>query len=205
MTEDRQTHWQGVYGSKRETEVSWFEDKPATSLELIGRAGIAKDSAIIDIGGGASRLVDRLLDTGYRAISVLDISDSALAAARARLGPRAAQVKWIAADVTEWGPPQKYHLWHDRAAFHFLTAQSDRNAYVERLTRALDSGGQVIIGTFALDGPERCSGLPVVRYDAEALKHTLGETFALEETLAYSHQTPGGSTQKFQFSRFRKK
>ncbi len=202
---DRQAHWQGVYGSKGEAEVSWFEQTPSISLDLIRRSGAHEDASIIDIGGGASRLVDALLDNGYRAISVLDLSGNALSAAKKRLGSRSAQVTWIEADVTTWEPPQKYDVWHDRAAFHFLTESDDRQAYVDRLIRGVLSGGKVIIGTFALDGPDRCSGLPIVRYDADSLKRTLGETFELEETRPYEHPTPWGSIQKFQFSRFRKK
>lgn len=205
MTEsDRQAHWQSVYSSKDETEVSWFEQSPAISLDLIRRSGAHSGTSIIDIGGGASRLVDALLDGGYRTISVLDLSEKALSVARARLGPRASQVRWIEADVTRWEPEQRYDLWHDRAAFHFLTDPNDRAAYVERLMRGTSPGAQVIIGTFAFEGPERCSGLPVVRHDANSLKQALGESFELEETRPYEHRTPWGSFQRFQFSRFSK-
>ncbi|HET7681653.1 MAG TPA: class I SAM-dependent methyltransferase [Xanthobacteraceae bacterium] len=205
MTEfDRKAHWQGVYSSKSETEVSWFEQSPAMSLDLIRRSGAGSGTSIIDVGGGASRLVDALLDSGYRAITVLDLSEKALSVARARLGPRASQVRWIAADVTRWEPEQKYDLWHDRAAFHFLTDPDERRAYVERLMRGTSPGAQVIIGTFAPDGPERCSGLPVARHDANSLQQAFGESFELEETRPYEHRTPGGGIQRFQFSRFRK-
>src|SRR5690242_2136745 len=176
---DRQTHWQNVYTSKGEKEVSWFQDRPAISLEFIAAAKIQPDAAIIDIGGGASRLVDALLDEGYSNLTVLDLSEAALASSRERIGPRAAAVKWVAADVTTWQPPEPYDVWHDRAAFHFLTDESDRQAYVSRLTTALRSGGQAIIGTFALDGPERCSGLLVTRYDAASLAAALGPRFRL--------------------------
>jgi SAM-dependent methyltransferase len=205
MTEsDRQAHWQSVYSSKDETELSWFEQSPAISLDLIRRSGAHSGTSIIDIGGGASRLVDALLDGGYRTISVLDLSEKALSVARARLGPRASQVRWIEADVTRWEPEQRSDLWHDRAAFHFLTDPNDRAAYVERLMRGTSPGAQVILGTFAFDGPERCSGLPVVRHDANSLKQALGESFELEETRPYEHRTPWGSFQRFQFSRFSK-
>ena len=205
MTEfDRQAHWQGVYSSKNETEVSWFEQSPAISLELIHRSGVDTGASIIDIGGGASRLVDALLDDGYRAISILDLSGKALSVARTRLGPRASQVTWIESDVTQWEPEQKYDLWHDRAAFHFLTDPTERRAYVERLTRGTSPGSQVIVGTFALDGPDRCSGLPVARHDANSLKQVLGKSFELKQTRPYEHRTPGGGIQRFQFSRFRK-
>jgi 2-polyprenyl-3-methyl-5-hydroxy-6-metoxy-1,4-benzoquinol methylase len=165
-TTQRHGHWENVYTTKAEQEVSWFQGNPAMSLDLIHASGVAKDDAIIDIGGGASHLVDALVDEGYRAITVLDLSEQALTTAKARLGPRASQVDWIAADITTWERDGVYDLWHVRAAFHFLTAPSDRDAYVERLTKALCPGGHAIISTFALDGPDRCSGLPVVRYDA---------------------------------------
>jgi trans-aconitate methyltransferase len=154
----RQAHWQNVYSTRDVTEVSWFQEIPAISLALIDAAGATSRSSIIDIGGGASRLVDALLDDGYADITVLDIAERSLAAAQARLGDVAKKVAWIVADVTTWEPPRSYDIWHDRAAFHFLTAAADRQAYVERLTRALHPGAHGIIGTFALDGPQRCSG-----------------------------------------------
>jgi len=201
---DRRAHWDDVYASKNEAEVSWFELTPRTSLDLIRQSGAQKETVIIDIGGGASRLADDLLGDGYQAVTVLDLSEKAFAIARARLGSRASQVHWIGADVTLWQPSQRYDLWHDRAAFHFLTAPEDRQAYVDRLTRAVLPGGQVIIGTFAPDGPDKCSGLPVIRYDADSLQTTLGSRFELEQTLPYDHPTPSGGLQRFQFSRFRK-
>jgi trans-aconitate methyltransferase len=175
---NRQAHWQQVYNEKGENQVSWFQERPAISLELIEAAGAEPGSAIIDIGGGASRLVDALVENGYRDLTVLDLSESAVSIAKKRLGRRAATVKWIVADVTQWEPPTTYDLWHDRAAFHFLTEESDRIAYVERLTKVLRPAGHAIIGTFALDGPERCSGLPVVRYDGAQLSINLGSAFA---------------------------
>jgi trans-aconitate methyltransferase len=154
---NRQAHWQNVYKEKGENQVSWFQEQPTISLELIEAAGAKPDSAIIDIGGGASRLVDTLIDKGYRDLTVLDLSESAVSIAKIRLGQSAAMVKWIVVDVTQWEPPSPYDLWHDRAAFHFLTEASDRTAYIDRLKRVLRVGGHAIIGTFALDGPERCS------------------------------------------------
>jgi ubiquinone/menaquinone biosynthesis C-methylase UbiE len=201
---ERQEHWQGVYGSKAETEVSWFQQRPSISLELIKAARCNRHDPIIDIGGGASRLVDTLLDAGHDAITVLDLSAKALETSKRRLGARAKQVEWVVSDVTRWEPAQQYAIWHDRAAFHFLTELADRAAYADRLARALRPGGEAIIGTFALDGPAQCSGLPVVRYDAASLGQTLGPAFALFETRADDHRTPSGSIQKFQFSRFRK-
>jgi 2-polyprenyl-3-methyl-5-hydroxy-6-metoxy-1,4-benzoquinol methylase len=161
---NRQAHWQNVYEQKGENQVSWFQERPNISLELIEAVRADQSSAIIDIGGGASRLVDALVDKAYRDLTVLDLSESAVSIAKIRLGQRAATVNWIVADVTQWEPARSYDLWHDRAAFHFLTEASDRTAYIDRLTKAVRSGGHAIIGTFAPDGPERCSGLPVPSY-----------------------------------------
>jgi SAM-dependent methyltransferase len=202
---DRQSHWQNVYAQKGEREVSWFQESPAPSLELLAQVGADPASGIIDIGGGASRLVDNLVDRGFSDVSVLDLSAAALDAARRRLGSRASDVTWIVADVTAWEPQRSYDIWHDRAAFHFLTDAHDRAAYVARLARALQPGGHAIIGTFALDGPERCSGLPVVRYDAASLAEMLGENFELLDTRRHAHTTPWGSEQLFQFSVFRRR
>jgi SAM-dependent methyltransferase len=199
---ERQAHWQNVYTSKGETEVSWFQERPETSLEFIAAAQARPDSAIIDIGGGASRLVDALLDSGYSNLTVLDLSEAALAASRERIGARAASVKWVAADVTTWRPTEQYDLWHDRAAFHFLNDENDRRAYVSCLKAALRVGGQAIIGTFALNGPERCSGLPVTRYDATSLAAVLGPRFRLLASRVEEHRTPWDAPQIFQFSRF---
>jgi 2-polyprenyl-3-methyl-5-hydroxy-6-metoxy-1,4-benzoquinol methylase len=149
-------------------------------------------------------LVDALLTEGFSTVTVLDISEQALATAKARLGTSSAKAEWIAADVTAWDPPQTYDVWHDRAAFHFLTEPKDRTAYVERVSRFVRPGGHVIIGTFAMDGPERCSGLPIVRYDATAISALLGPSFVFLESRRHSHQTPMGTIQRFQFSRFRR-
>ncbi|TQF37883.1 SAM-dependent methyltransferase [Bradyrhizobium sp. UNPF46] len=202
---DRSSHWDGVYATKGEAEVSWFQNSPSTSLAMIRAAGPDHDAAIIDIGGGASRLVDALLQDGYRDVSVLDLSANALDAARKRIGPAAASASWIVADATTWQPAKTYEVWHDRAAFHFLTDPRDRAAYVERLRSALAPGGHVIIATFAPDGPEKCSGLPVQRHDSASLAAELGPDFALIETQRETHHTPWDSTQAFQFSRFRRR
>jgi SAM-dependent methyltransferase len=204
QSEGRQAHWEGVYTKKGENEVSWFQESPAPSLQLIAQVGATPASAIIDIGGGASRLVDNLIQQGFEDVTVLDLSEAALEAAKARLGGRAAQVQWIVADATVWEPLKAYDIWHDRAAFHFLTEDRDRAAYIARLERALKVGGYAIIATFALDGPERCSGLPVVRYDPASLGQTLGRAFQLVDTRRQIHATPWGSEQSFQFSLFRR-
>ena len=201
---DQKAHWDAVYATKGERDVSWFQESPAVSLDLIAATGAKPDDPIVDIGGGASRLVDALLDRGFEAVTVLDLSGQALAVASARLGPRAAQVRWIVADVTAWQPTETFAVWHDRAAFHFLTAAEDRAAYAQRVRNAVRPGGHVIIGTFAPDGPERCSGLPVMRHDAASIGEVLGPSFALVETRRDDHVTPMGTTQRFQFSRFRR-
>jgi SAM-dependent methyltransferase len=200
---ERQTHWESVYTNKSEAKVSWFQENPEPSLDLIALVGAGLRSGIIDIGGGASRLVDHLISQGYEDLTVLDLSASALAAAKARIGESARQVRWLVADATTWEPPRAFDVWHDRAAFHFLTAAADQAAYIARLRRALSRGGHVIIGAFALDGPEKCSGLPVARHDGESLGKALGSEFVLIDTRRHDHLTPWGATQRFQFSTFR--
>lgn len=202
---DRTTHWQNVYATKSETEVSWFQASPAIALEMIRAASPDRAAAIIDIGGGASRLVDALLQGGYRNLTVLDLSANALDTAKKRIGATASTVDWIVADATTWRPAKAWDVWHDRAAFHFLTDPRDRAAYVERLRSAVAPGGQVIIATFAPDGPEKCSGLPVQRHDSASLSAELGPEFELVETRSETHHTPWHSTQAFQFSRFRRR
>lgn len=199
-------HWNRVYGDRDETDLTWFEDVPEPSLALI-RAH-ASTGAVVDIGGGASRLVDHLLVDGYGPVVVLDLSENALAAARTRLGDRAGDAEWIVADVTGWTPDRRFDLWHDRAVFHFLTDAADRARYIAVMDAALGDGGIAVIGTFAQDGPERCSGLPVQRYSPEALvaeieSHAPGR-FTLLESRRHVHVTAGGARQNFQFSVFRK-
>jgi len=202
--DSRQAHWENVYTTKGENEVSWFQESPAPSLALIVEIGAVPSSAIIDIGGGASRLVDELIGRGFQDITVLDLSAAALEAAKARLGERAGGAQWLVADATTWEPPRTYDIWHDRAAFHFLTEERDRAAYIERLRQGLKIGGHAIIATFALDGPEKCSGLPVMRYDAAHLGQMLGSGFELLQSVANDHATPWGSHQQFQFSVFQR-
>jgi SAM-dependent methyltransferase len=201
-SKSRQSHWENVYASKSENEVSWFQENPAPSLALIAEIGAKPASAIIDVGGGASRLVDHLIEQGFHDVTVLDLSGAALEAAKARLGDRADKAHWRVADATSWEPSRTYDVWHDRAAFHFLTDARDRDAYLARLRRALTIGGHAIIATFALDGPEKCSGLPVERYDAARLAQTLGSGFKLLHSQRNEHATPWGAQQRFQFSVF---
>jgi SAM-dependent methyltransferase len=201
----RRAHWENVYTTKGERDVSWFQENPAPSLELIALAGLSASASIIDIGGGASRLVDILAERNLGQITVLDVSAAALDAAKVRLGSKAAGVQWIAADITNWEPAQAYDVWHDRAAFHFLTEPDDQSAYVARLHKAVRPGGYAIIGTFALDGPEKCSGLAVVRHDAASLSAALGGGFELIDARRHDHITPWGALQRFQFSTFRRR
>lgn len=197
-------HWDRVYATRAPDEVSWFQPDPGLSMSMIEAAGAGLGDPVIDIGGGASTLVDALLAAGHRAVTVLDISDKALAAARTRLGARAESVAWIVADVTRWRPEASYPVWHDRAAFHFLTDAGERAAYMAALRAALRPGGTAIIAAFAADGPERCSGLPVRRYSPALLAGELGPGFRLIETTDEEHVTPAGARQHFVFCRFRR-
>lgn len=199
--DDRKSHWENVYSTKEENQVSWFEDTPDLSVSLLQEACLVPAMSVIDIGGGASRLVDTLLARGQAHVTVLDLSSSALATARARLG-ETDRVSWIVSDITRWTPDRAYDLWHDRAAFHFLTAPEDQQAYAEIVHAALRPGGRAVIGTFAPDGPEKCSGLPVARHDATSLSAVLGPRFRLLATRRHEHATPWASIQKFQFSTF---
>ena len=201
--EASQLHWNATYESKREDGVSWFQDNPEPSLSLIKEIA-DRSSAIIDVGGGASRLVDNLQEQHFEDVTVLDLSAAAIAAARGRLAGTGGQIDWIVADIRTWSPRRIYDVWHDRAAFHFMVEEADRDAYLSTLGRALAPNGYAIIATFALDGPEKCSGLPVQRYDASKLAQVLGSGFALVRTLDHLHLTPWGSSQSFQFSVFRR-
>lgn len=202
MESNRQDHWDRIYAEKSETDVSWFQDNPAPSLELLRRTGCPKDAGIIDIGGGASRVVDRLVSDGYGDVSVLDIAEGALDKAKRRLGADAGRVAWTVADIILWRPERTYDVWHDRAVFHFLTDKSDRAAYRRAMRAATKPGATAIIATFAPDGPERCSGLPIVRYSPRSLADELGDGVTLIDSLIDAHRTPSGGIQHFQFSRF---
>jgi SAM-dependent methyltransferase len=201
-TSDRKRHWEQVYETKPAVETSWYQAEPATSLAMIRNTGAGPAQGLIDIGGGASLLVDHLLDSGWRDLTVLDLSKSALQQAQRRLGPEARRVAWVVADITDYVPARTFSVWHDRAAFHFLTEPADQQRYVQVLKAALEPGGQAIIGAFAPDGPERCSGLEIVRYDADKLGAVLGHDFRLVEERRESHLTPQGREQRFGFWRF---
>lgn len=198
-------HWDETYRTKAETLVSWYQPSPERSLALIGSVAPSRSAGIIDIGGGASRLIDGLLAEGYGDLTVLDISTVALDRAKARLGPRAETVNWIAADIARWRPTRTWDVWHDRAVFHFLTERPAQEAYIAALMQATRAGSAVVIATFAPTGPERCSGLPVQRYDASALAARLGADFELVAQAEEAHVTPAGATQDFQYGVFRRR
>ncbi|MGC2164851.1 MAG: class I SAM-dependent methyltransferase [Gallionella sp.] len=202
---DRKQHWDQVYGSKPSDAVSWFQEHADQSLRLIHNTSLGRDAAIIDVGGGASRLVDDLVTEGYTDLTVLDLSSTAIAVAKQRLGNRANCVKWIVGDITcaEF-EVHRFDIWHDRAVFHFLTGSDERHAYVDRVMRAVRPGGHVIIATFAEDGPEKCSGLPVMRYKPETLHAEFGATFLLVRHEKEAHHTPTGAIQKFVYCYCRK-
>lgn len=193
-------HWERVYSTKAATAVSWFQEHAENSLRLIQTTGVSLDAPIIDVGGGASTLVDDLLSHGFSNLTVLDLSVAALHAAQARLGERASQVTWIEADVGSADlPEQGFEVWHDRAVFHFLTEPQERQAYVANVLRSVRPGGHVIVATFAEDGPTQCSGLPVMRYSADELHAEFGQPFSLQQHTKESHHTPFGTVQQFTY------
>ena len=202
---DRKHHWDQVYTTKTSDSVSWFQEHADQSLRLIHNARLGKDAAIIDVGGGASRLVDDLVAEGYTDLTVLDLSSAALAVAKQRLGKHADAVHWMEGDITRTELPiHRFDIWHDRAVFHFLTEPADRHAYVERVMRSVRPGGHVIIATFAEDGPEKCSGLPVMRYQPETLHAEFGDAFLLVKHEKEAHHTPFGTVQQFVYCYCRK-
>lgn len=200
----RAVHWNEVYASKPASHLSWFQAAAEPSMRMIRASGAAPDTGIIDIGGGASVLVDELLAADFMDVSVLDIAETALERTITRLGAGAAKVQWIVADILSWTPQRSYALWHDRAVFHFLTEEDDRAAYRAVLRQALKPGGTLIVAAFAADGPERCSGLPVRRWSAETLEAEFGNEFRSTETSRQEHRTPWGALQPFTWARLKK-
>ncbi|KPV98279.1 Ubiquinone/menaquinone biosynthesis C-methyltransferase UbiE [Pseudoalteromonas sp. P1-9] len=202
----KKSHWETVYTTKESNAVSWFQPHAVTSIEFINRLNCEKSAAIIDVGGGASTLVDDLLLNGHTNVSVLDLSGAALETAKKRIGESSANVKWIEADITGVTlPKQQFDVWHDRAVFHFLTTPEERRAYIKNVLHALKPHGHIIIATFSEDGPEKCSGLPIVRYSAESLHGEFGDHFVLKDQRHETHKTPFGTTQEFVFCHFVKK
>jgi SAM-dependent methyltransferase len=201
---DRTEHWESVYQTKSSTEVSWYEPDPKQSLDLILQVSGPSRGRVIDIGGGQSFLVDKLLDAGFSHVAVLDISQTAIEATKDRLGDRALQVEWIVADITRRESLGEFDIWHDRAVFHFLTDRNDRRLYVDLLTRSLPIGGHFVIGTFANGGPEKCSGLPICQYDTAAMQAELGPSFESVHCSEYLHTTPTGKPQQFFFGVYKR-
>lgn len=201
---DKCEHWENVYQTKSSTEVSWYEPDPVQSFDRIVEAAGDAPGRVIDIGGGQSFLVDRLLEAGYTQVAVLDISQTAIEATKRRLAQRASQVEWIVADITDCDSLGKFDIWHDRAVFHFITDLGDRMRYIELLKRSLPIGGHFIVGTFAKGGPEKCSGLPICQYDAPRIQAELGAAFEPIKCSEYQHTTPSGKLQLFFYGVFRR-
>ena len=200
----RRKHWERFWSKVRPHEVTWYQESPDVSLGLIDATGIDRDARILDVGGGASTLVDGLLDRGFENISVLDLSGSAISHAKTRLGARSEQVSWAREDVTTFHGDETIDLWHDRAVLHFLTKKRDQELYARALSESLAPEGHVIIATFALDGPKRCSGLRVLRYGSREISALLGPDFQLLELLRETHVAPGKIEQKFTYFRLQR-
>lgn len=201
---DRKGHWENAYTISEPIKLSWFQSDPALSMELI-RSIAPRPCRIIDVGGGASLLVDRLLDDGFEEVSVLDISRASLERAEGRLGERAGSVRWVEADLTTVASVGEFDLWHDRAVFHFLTDSTDRRRYLDLAARSIPEHGYIMIATFADEGPRKCSGLEVCRYNARTLADELGDRFSLVREASEIHVTPGGSGQAFFYGLFRRR
>lgn len=204
MRTSEQEHWTRVYEEKESSSVSWYQAEPEPSLRALSRFGASPSSSLIDVGGGASNLADALLEQGWQDITVLDIAPPALEASKKRLGPLAAKVHWEVADITKWLPVRRFDVWHDRAVYHFLIEAEQRVAYRRALLAGVAPGGLLVMATFALDGPEKCSGLPVQRYDPPSLAHELGTAFDLLDGWREEHVTPWGSRQSFNWCAFRR-
>lgn len=201
---ERKKHWEDIYEHKALTEVSWYQPTPATSLGMIQQFGISQESKIIDIGGGDSFLVDHLLDLGYENVTVLDISEKAIERAKSRLGARALDVKWVVADVTDFKPKEQYDLWHDRAAFHFLTQEEDIAVYMNVVSQSVRKGAYLVIGTFSENGPKKCSGIEIRQYSEQSMTTQMQSHFEKLGCLTVDHQTPFETTQQFLFCSFQR-
>lgn len=203
--QDRKTHWESIYQTKKLTDVSWYQSKPITSLNFISELDLKKDAKIIDIGAGESFLASFLLADGFTDISILDISEEALDHARLRLGEKAKNLKWITADISNFVPEDKYDLWHDRAAFHFLTEEKAIQNYLKTLENSINPGGFVILGTFSEKGPAKCSGLEIKQYSIDEMSDLLPDNFQKLHCENIDHITPSGAVQNFTFCSFKKK
>jgi len=203
--QNRKDHWERIYQKHSPTEVGWYQSYPERSLKLIYNTGADTDSSIIDVGGGTSTLAKHLLDKGYEKLAVLDISGNSIERAKSQLDEKSREINWIEADVTKFSFTEQYDIWHDRAVFHFLTKAEDRKGYITSLNQALKLNGHLIIATFSLDAPPKCSGLSVVRYSSETLQSELGDNFILAEAVVEDHVTPSWVKQNFIFCRFIKR
>lgn len=201
---ERKLYWEHIYETRALSEVGWYQQVPVTSLQLVSQFHIPLTAKIIDVGGGDSYLVDHLLGLGYRDITVLDISETAIARAKARLGGKASSVKWIVADAADFCPPEKYDFWHDRAAFHFLTTDAEVERYIETAQRFINAGGIMVVGTFAENGPKKCSGLDIRQYSEETMTSLIGRYFEKIKCFPVDHRTPSNVIQHYIFCSFRK-
>ena len=202
---DKQQHWENIYGQKQLTDVSWYEENPATSLELISALSLPKDASIIDVGGGDSLLADYLLALEYTNITVLDISSKAIERAKIRLGDKAQQIEWIVSDILDFKPTKVYDLWHDRAAFHFLTDEQDQQTYLNKVNLSLKPGAIMVLSTFTEDGPDRCSGLVIRQHSEKSLDKLFGVYFEMLSCTYTNHLTPFQTFQKFIYGTFRRR
>jgi len=201
---NRKSHWENVYQSKKLTEVSWYQARPDISLDFLHKYHLPKTASIIDVGGGDSLLVDHLLGEGFENVTVLDISEKALERSKARLGEKAALVKWVVSDAAAFKPSDKYDFWHDRAAFHFFTDEAEIAKYIQTVQQSVAPGGYLVLGTFSEKGPEKCSGLPVKQYSEAAMKERLQQFFEKVKCLTVKHLTPSDKVQEFIFCGFRR-
>jgi 2-polyprenyl-3-methyl-5-hydroxy-6-metoxy-1,4-benzoquinol methylase len=204
MTQSTKEHWNAIYQDKEPNAVSWFQEKPTISIDLINNLAIEKTASIIDVGGGDSLLVDYLLEQGYTNITVLDISEKAIAKAKVRLGNKADKVKWIVSDILDFKSENQFDVWHDRAAFHFITSQKGIEKYIKGLDKYVTSNGSVILGTFSKTGPEKCSGIPITQYSEESIKALFEPLFKKESCLEQDHLTPFDTLQNFIFCTLKK-
>ncbi|MFM2134985.1 MAG: hypothetical protein RL021_385 [Bacteroidota bacterium] len=203
-TFDRKKHWEDIYQTKQLESCSWYQPAPVTSITLIEDGGIPLSSKIIDVGGGDSFLVDRLLDKGYTDITVLDISEAAIQRAKQRLGSRGEKVNWVVSDVTRFTPNEKYDVWHDRATFHFLTDPAETGKYVEIVEASIAPGGKLIVGTFSETGPKKCSGIEIKQYSQEGLAAVFSKGFTKRSCMNVDHMTPSSTVQNFTFCSFQR-
>jgi len=202
--DSRKKHWEDIYQNKRTDKVSWFQQKPATSLDFVKQYNLDKSAKIIDVGGGDSFFIDHLIDLGYQDITVLDISKSAIEKVKKRLGNKSEVVKWIVTDVTDFRTDERYDLWHDRAAFHFLTDPTDINKYINTIRSNVKPDGYLVVGTFSEQGPEKCSGIEITQYSEQTMSKLLKGIFKKIKCITIDHKTPFNTIQNFIFCSFRR-